>query len=76
VIDTRVSANLAVVVTDRRALGLSPFAGGFFETSLRLGESVESFEASSDVATLTTSERLLIFRGPTGSWSERHLELR
>jgi hypothetical protein len=76
VIETRVSANLAVVVTDRRALGLSPFAGGFFETSLRLGESVESFETSSDVATLTTSERLLIFRGPTGSWSERHLELR
>lgn len=76
VIDTRVSANLAVVVTGRRALGLSPFAGGFFEASLRLGESIEGFEASSDVATLTTSHRLLIFRGPTGSWSERHLELR
>lgn len=75
-IDTRVSANLAVAVTDRRALGLSPFAGGFFETSLRLGESIEAFEASSDVATLTTSQRLLIFRGPSGSWSERHLELR
>jgi hypothetical protein len=76
VIDTRVSANLALAVTDRRALGLSPFAGGFFTTALRLGESIEAFEASSDVATLTTSQRLLIFRGPTGTWSERHLELR
>ena len=30
VLRTEVAANVAVVVTDRRALGLSPFAGGFF----------------------------------------------
>jgi len=76
VLDRRVGANLAVVVTSRRALGLSPFVGGFFETALRVGESVESVETGSEIATLTTSHRLLVFRGRTGTWSERHLELR
>lgn len=73
---TKVSANLAVAVTSRRALALSPFTGGFFEIGLRVGERIEGLTASSDVATLTTSQRLLIFRGRAGTWSERRLGLR
>jgi hypothetical protein len=75
VLDARVSANLGVVVTDRRALALSPFAGGFFETPLRLHERIEGLALGSDVATLTTSARILVFRGRTGRWSERRLRI-
>ncbi len=70
-----VGENVLVVVTDRRALGLSPFRGGFFETQLRLGESIENLAAESSHAVLTTSQRLLVFRGPFGSWEERRLGL-
>jgi hypothetical protein len=69
---TAVSNSVAVVKTGRRALGLSPFRGGFFEVSLGLDEDgAASLVASGDVATLTTSERILTFRAATGSWEER-----
>jgi hypothetical protein len=66
---------VAVVVTDRRALGLSPFAGGFFEVKLDLGDPVKEVAAHANLVTLTTDHRLLIFRAPTGSWEERRLGL-
>ncbi len=60
----------AVVITNRRALALSADSGGFFETRLQIGEAIESIRAVSSIATITTSRRLLVFRGPTGRWSE------
>jgi len=64
-----------VVVTDRREFGMSPFAGGFFETSVLLNERLESVNADSNLATVTTDRRVLIFRAPSGSWEERRRTL-
>jgi hypothetical protein len=67
----RVGANVAVIVTDRVALGLSPEAGGFFPIRLQLKERIEDVTARSNLATVNTSQRLLVFRSPTGTWAER-----
>ena len=75
VLDTVVGANVAMVVTDRRALGLSPDRGGFFELRLRVGEQFQSLSAYANHATLQTSQRLLTFRGPDAAWEERRLPI-
>ncbi len=59
----------AVIVTDRRALGLSSDTGGFFETRLQIREQIESVRTLSSIATITTSQRTLLFRGPSGRWT-------
>jgi hypothetical protein len=71
-----VGENAAVVVTNRRALGLSPTVGGFFHVDLQVTETIESVKASANFATVTTDRRVLIFRSPTGSWEERRRTLR
>lgn len=76
VVDTAVGQNVVVVATDRRALGLSSDRGGFFEVRLRSGETVESIDAFARHATVSTSQRLLTFRGETASWEERRKSLR
>jgi hypothetical protein len=76
VIEATVGPGTAVVVTDRRALGVSARTGGFFETKLRLNESIESVNAISGIATVTTSQRTLLFQGPSGVWTERTRPLR
>ena len=50
--------------------------GGFFDRKLQLGERLESLEARANLATLTTSRRLLVFRATTGGWEARSLDLR
>jgi hypothetical protein len=72
----RVGENVGVVVTDRKALGLSPFLGGFFSTPIALGDRFEAVTAESNFATLTGRRRVLIFRATTGSWEERKRDLR
>lgn len=76
VVDGRVGANVAVAITDRQAIGLSPRAGGFFPVSINVKERIESIVAKSDLVTITTNRRLLIFRSPTGTWEAKRLELR
>ena len=73
VIDSAVGPNVVVVITDRRALGLSSDRGGFFEVPIRLGEQIQSLTAFANHATLQTSQRLLIFRGPAATWEEKRL---
>ena len=73
VVDTAVGPNVAMVVTDRRVLGLSAYRGGFFEVALRVGEAFHSVTAFANHATLQTSQRLLIFRSPDASWEEKRL---
>ncbi|MEM7410686.1 MAG: hypothetical protein AAF430_10670 [Myxococcota bacterium] len=68
---TRVGANVGIVVTDREALGLSPSAGGFFPIRLQLKEKIRAVEAASNLATVRTSQRILVFRSPSGTWAER-----
>jgi hypothetical protein len=74
VLDVAVANSVAVAATNRRALGLSPFRGGFFEVPLRLDET-GALSASGDIATLATGDRLLTFRAASGSWEERRLDL-
>jgi hypothetical protein len=76
VVGLRVGENVAVVLTDRSALGLSPFVGGFFRAPVDLGDRFESLQAESNLATLTGERRLLVFRATTGTWEERARTLR
>lgn len=75
VLDWAVGQNVGVAVTSRRALGISAFAGGFFATTLDVGERVDALDAVANSATLTTSRRLLTFRND-GHWEQRRLDLR
>lgn len=76
IVRSEVGDNVGVIVTDRRALGVSAARGGFFEVKLRLGEGIQSIRALPDVVTIATAQRILIFRGPSGSWEEELLDLR
>ena len=69
--DAVVGANVAVLVTSRRAIGLSPEAGGFFEFRLQVKERIREISARSNLATIQTDRRVLVFRAPTGTWVER-----
>ena len=50
-------------------------SGGFVETPLQLKETLRNVSVRSNVATITTDRRLLIFRGPTRHWAEQRLEI-
>ena len=66
----RVGENNGVVVTNRRALAIAPDARGFLDTHLRVHEDIERVSAEDNLATVTTSQRVLVFRSRAGSWSE------
>ncbi len=63
--------NVGVVVTDRRALAVSAATGGFYPVHIRVSERLEGVSALASVLTLTTNDRLLIFRAFTRTWEER-----
>ena len=67
----QVGANVAVLVTNREAIGLSPEAGGFFAIRLQVKERIAEVSARSNLATVQTNQRVLVFRAPTGTWAER-----
>ena len=71
----RTSDSAMVVVTQYRAIGFSPDSGAFFDIALRLHEQLEAVTALASVATVTTSQRVLVFQGRTGSWQERQRRL-
>ena len=70
VLATRTGANVGVVATDRKLLGLSPFVGGFFTTALFVRERIEKISPSPNLMTVTTDRRFLVFRSDTGVWTE------
>jgi hypothetical protein len=70
-----VGASTAAVVTDRTAYGLSPDSGGFFGTPMEIHEELRELRVSSNMATVTTTKRLLVFRAPVGVWSEQNRPL-
>ena len=72
----RADANIAVVVTDRNLLGLSPFVGGFFTTDFHISERLERVSLAPNLATVTTSRRYLVFRSGTTIWTERKRTLK
>jgi hypothetical protein len=65
----KVGASTAVVVTNRTAYGLSPAVGSFYGQPMAIHERLEAVRIEDNVATLETSQRLLVFRAPTGIWT-------
>ena len=72
----RADANVAVVITDRNLLGLSPFTGGFFSTDFHLRERLERISLAPSLATVTTNRRYLVFRADSKIWTERKRTLK
>lgn len=72
---TRTGANVGVVVTDRKLLGISPFVGGFFTTSLQVRERLEKINPGPNLVTVTTDRRYLVFRSDSTIWTERNRSL-
>lgn len=64
-----IGTSTAIVVTDRKAYGLSPESGGFFAQPLRIHEKLERVSASATLGQIRTDQRILIFRSPSGTWS-------
>jgi len=75
VLAIRAGANVGVVVTDRRALGLSPVVGGFFTTPITSGERIDEVSAVANLATVTSNRTVRVFRSATGSWELRRRPL-
>jgi hypothetical protein len=75
VLATRTGANVGVVATDRKLLGLSPFVGGFFTTPLFVRERIEKISPQPNLVTVTTDRRFLVFRSDTGVWTELNRQL-
>lgn len=71
----RVGDAVAVVVTNRDALGLSAEGGGFVPADLRIHESVESVSVRARSATVRTSQRVLVFDGRSVTWSEESIPI-
>lgn len=75
VTERRVGDAVALVVTDRQALGLSAQGGGFIPVDLRIHEKIQSVSARARSASVHTSQRVLTFDGRTLSWSETDIPL-
>jgi hypothetical protein len=69
-VTAQTGANVVVVVTDRKLLGLSPFVGGFFPTPLFVRERVERINPSPNLVTVQTDHRYLTFRSDSTIWTE------
>ena len=70
----RAGSGAGVVTTNRRLLGVAPFAG-FVSEKLRLREVLESVSAQDTIVTLRTDLRILVFSAPRASWREEKLRL-
>ena len=67
----RVGSRVALVVTNRRALGVAPGGGRFVPFALRIHEQIEAARTLASSAEITTSQRLLFFSGLSSGWTER-----
>lgn len=67
----RVGSAVAVVATNRRALGLSPDLSRFVEIDLQLREVLQSIDAAGTLATLRTNRRILVFSAPRAVWIDQ-----
>ena len=67
----RIGSAVAVVITNRRALGLAPDLARFVEIDLQLKETLESVAARDTQGTIRTNRRILVFSAPRGFWAEQ-----
>lgn len=74
--DARMGAQTGVVLTDRKAYGLSPGFPGFISTPMFVRERIERVQVGANLAQIATSRRLLVFRSPIGTWTQSRRTLR
>jgi hypothetical protein len=65
-----VKADIAVMVTNRRALGFSAFTGGFFPRDLPAGNQIQEIEINDNVVILHLNGFMLVFRSGLAIWAE------
>ena len=65
-----VKDSVAVIVTNRRALGFSSFTGGFFPRDLPVGNSIVDIQINDHVIILHLSDSMLVFRSGLAIWAE------
>ena len=75
VVATELAEAVAVVATNRRALGTAPRLRGFVAKNLTPREVPLSISATGNLATVLTARRLLTFRGNSGAWGERRRKI-
>jgi len=66
-----VANGVAVVVTNQRFAGVGVFPSGWQSIRRIAGETVTSAEAQDYSALIVTSDRVIVFNGRTGTWSDR-----
>ncbi len=71
-----INEHVAIVVTNRRAIGLASRFGQSLEIPLRIQEVYESSKTLGTTATVRTSHRLLVFRASSGTWAQEERLLR
>ena len=67
----RVGSGVAVVMTNRRALGISPTLGRFVPEALRIHEELESLTTQDTLVSARTDRRILVFSAPRARWTEQ-----
>ncbi|MDX2456832.1 MAG: hypothetical protein QNL87_04930 [Gammaproteobacteria bacterium] len=69
--DRIVANGVAILVTNQRFAGVSNYPSGWGSVRRKAGEKIVSAEAADHSALVVTSDRILVFNGKTGAWSER-----
>ncbi len=68
--NSAVKADIAVIVTNRRALGFSAFTGGFFSQDLPLDNEIQKIQINDNVVILHLSDFMLVFRAGLAIWAQ------
>jgi hypothetical protein len=68
-VNSVVNDNVAVLITNRRALGFSALTGGFFPQDLPSGNAIEQTEANANVVVIHLSGLMLVFRSGLAVWT-------
>jgi hypothetical protein len=71
ILDRIVANGVAILVTNQRFAGVSDYPVGWSSLRRKAGEKVVSAEAADHSALVVTSDRILVFNGKTGAWSEK-----
>ncbi len=69
-VESVVEDHIAVLVSNRRALGFSAFTGGFYSQDLLPGNSIQDMEVNDNVVILHLSGTTLVFRSGLAIWAE------
>ncbi len=68
--ESAVKDSIAVLVTDRRALGFSAVTGGFFSQDMPVGNHIHDIQINDHVVILHLSDFMLVFRSGLAIWAE------